>query len=103
MTPTATPSSLTFFVLQDVGGEATFVSHVGSVFTVFLLDDVLQVVVDLSTDAHGLFEGACSNWEDHELLHGQLVASMRTSVDNVEGLGNKTGLFINASELSTRG
>lgn len=85
-TSTDTISSLTFFVLQNVRGKATFVSHVGGVFAVFLLDHVLQVVVDLSTNAHGLLEVACSNWEDHELLHGQFVSSMRTPIDNVEGL-----------------
>lgn len=79
-------SPLTFFVLQNVGGKATLVAHVGGVFAVFLLDDVLQVVVDLSTDTHGLLEVACSNWEDHELLHGQLVASVGASIDDVEGL-----------------
>lgn len=99
VTSTATISPLTFFVLQDVGCKATFVSDVSGVFAVFLLDDVLQVVVDLSTDAHGLFETACSNWENHELLHGQLVASMGTSIDDIEGLGNINGVKIGVPEL----
>lgn len=94
-------SPLTFFVLQDVGGKATFISHVGGIFAVFLLDDILQVVVDLSTNAHGLFEVACSNWEDHELLHGQLVASVGTPVDDIEGLGNINGFIISVPELYT--
>ena len=78
--------SLTFFVLQDVGGEAALVSNIGGVLAVFLLDDILQVVVDLSTNTHGLLEAAGSNRQDHELLHGQLVACMGSAVDDIESL-----------------
>ena len=42
------PTPLTLVVLQDVGGEAALVSHVGGVLAVLGLDDVLQVVVDLN-------------------------------------------------------
>lgn len=78
--------NLTFFVLKDVGGEATFITHIGGIFAILLLDDILQVVIDLSTNAHGFFEVAGTNGQDHELLHGQLVAGVGTAVDNVEGL-----------------
>lgn len=79
--------SLTFLILQDVGSKATFVPHVGGVFPVLLLDDVLQVVVNLGPNAHGLPEVGGADGEDHELLHGQLVASVRAPVDDVQSLG----------------
>ena len=78
--------ALTFLILQDVGCEAALVSHIGGVLAVLLLDDVLQVVVDLGSDAHGLLEAAGAHGQDHELLHGQLVAGVGASVDDVEGL-----------------
>lgn len=78
--------SHTFFVLQDVGGEATFISYIGGILAIFLLDDILQVVVNLSTNTHGLLEAAGSNRQDHEFLHGQLVACMGAAVDDVESL-----------------
>ncbi len=76
----------TFLVLQDVGGEASLVSYISGVFAVFLLNDILEVVVDLSTNTHGLLEAAGSHRQDHELLHGQLVACMGATVDDVESL-----------------
>jgi len=39
-----------------------------------------------------LLERLGSNWKDHELLHGQLVACVRSSIYHIEGLkegGNK--------------
>lgn len=76
----------TFFVLQDVWSKATFVTHVGCILTIFLLDYTFEIVVDLGPDAHGIFEAICTHWQDHELLHCQLVASMRAAVDDIEGL-----------------
>ena len=84
--PGASSGASTFFVLQDVGSKPAFVSHVGGVFPVFLLDHILQVVVHLRSDAHGLPEVFGPDGEDHELLHGQLVASVRAPVDDVESL-----------------
>lgn len=78
--------AFTFLVLQDVGCEAALVSHVGGVLAVLLLDDALQVVVDLCADAHGLLEAGGAHGQDHELLHGQLVACVGATVDDVEGL-----------------
>lgn len=40
----------------------------------------------LSSDSHGFMEVGGTNWEDHELLHGQFVSSMAASIDDVEGL-----------------
>lgn len=78
--------SLTFFVLKDVGGETTLISYIGGILSVLLLDDILQVVVDLSTNTHGLLEAASTNGQDHELLHGQLVACMGATIDDIESL-----------------
>lgn len=77
---------LTFFVFKDIRSEAAFIANIGGILPILLLDNILQVVIHFSTNAHGLFEGAGANGKDHELLHGQLVTSMRATVDNIEGL-----------------
>lgn len=77
---------LTFLVLQDVGGEAALISYISGVLAIFLLDDILQVVVDFSTNTHGLLEAAGSYRQDHELLHGQLVACVGAAIDDIESL-----------------
>lgn len=81
---------LTFLVLQDVGGKASLISDIGSVLAIFLLDDILQVVVYLSANTHGLLEAAGTYREDHELLHGQLVACMGAAVDDIESLNGSS-------------
>mmetsp|Transcript_27136 Transcript_27136/g.46780 ORF Transcript_27136/g.46780 Transcript_27136/m.46780 type:complete len:319 (-) Transcript_27136:276-1232(-) len=73
-----------FTVAQDVGCEATLVTNIGSILAILVLDDRFQVVIDLSSHAHGLLERGGADREDHELLHGQLVASVRAAVDDVE-------------------
>ena len=78
--------ALTFTIFQDVGGKASLVTHIGSIFAVFLLDDALEVVIDFGPDAHGIAEAFSSHRQDHELLHGQFVACVGTSVDHVESL-----------------
>lgn len=83
-------SALTLIVLQDVGCKATLVAHIGGILPIFGLDDPLEVMVDLSTNAHGFLERAGSHWQNHELLHGQLVSSMRAPVDHIEGLGHRS-------------
>lgn len=40
----------------------------------------------LSADPHGLVEAGGSNRKNHELLHGQFVSSMASSVNDVKGL-----------------
>lgn len=62
--PGASSGASTFFVLQDVGSKPAFVSHVGGVFPVFLLDHILQVVVYLRSNAHGLPEVFGPDGED---------------------------------------
>lgn len=44
----------------------------------------LQVMVSLGTHAHGLGEALGAEGEEHELLHGELVAGVGTAVDDVE-------------------
>lgn len=40
----------------------------------------------LSSDPHGLMEVGSTDWQDHELLHGQFVSSMAASIDDIKGL-----------------
>lgn len=78
--------ALTFTIFQDVGGKASLITHIGSIFAILLLDDTLEVVIDFSPDAHGIAEAFGSHRQDHELLHGQFVACVGTSIDHVESL-----------------
>jgi len=78
----------------DVGGKAALVANVGGVLAVLLLDDGLEGVIDLSGHAHGLLEGGRTNREDHELLHGELVAGMGSAVDDVERWNRKEHLVM---------
>ncbi|KAL0603739.1 hypothetical protein AAY473_025736 [Plecturocebus cupreus] len=71
-------------LVQDVGSKHTFIPHVGGIFPVFLLNDILQDVVNLCSNARGFPEVCGTHWEDHELPHGQLVASMGTTIDDTE-------------------
>ena len=41
-------------------------------------------MVDLGTNLHGFFKGRSACGQDHEFLHGQLVARMRATVDDIE-------------------
>lgn len=91
-TPWGFPYTFTFFIFQDVGCKPAFIPHIGGVFSVFLLDDILQVMVNLCSNAHGFPKVRCTNRQDHELLHGQLVASVRTTVDDIESLGRDRGV-----------
>lgn len=77
----------TFFVLQDIWSKASFITHIGSILTVFALDDIFEIMVDLCSDAHGLPEGICADGQNHELLHSKLVSSMRATIDHIECLG----------------
>lgn len=81
----------TFLVLQDIWSKAPFVAYIGGILTVFALDDVFEIMVDLCPDAHGLFEGVCTDGQDHELLHSQFVSSMRATIDHIECLGEVKG------------
>ena len=55
-------------------------------------DDLLEGVVGLGTDLHGLLEGRSTGGNDHELLERELVAGVRSTVDDVEaGRGEDEG------------
>ena len=41
-------------------------------------------MVDLRADSHGVSEAGGSSRQEHKLLHGELVAGMRATVDDVE-------------------
>lgn len=84
--------TLTLIVLQDVGCKAALVTHIGGILPILGLDDPLEVVVDLRANAHGFLEGAGSHRQNHELLHGQLVSSMRAPIDHIEGLRGREGV-----------
>mmetsp|Transcript_13132 Transcript_13132/g.55007 ORF Transcript_13132/g.55007 Transcript_13132/m.55007 type:complete len:343 (+) Transcript_13132:888-1916(+) len=73
-----------FLVGEDGRREATLVAHVDGVLAVLRLDHLLEVVVHLAAHAHGLSERRGAHRQHHELLHGQLVASVRAAVDHVE-------------------
>mmetsp|Transcript_26955 Transcript_26955/g.67764 ORF Transcript_26955/g.67764 Transcript_26955/m.67764 type:complete len:364 (+) Transcript_26955:312-1403(+) len=90
----------TLHVVEDVGREATLVANVGGVLTILGLDDELEVLVDLGTHAECLGERGGTNREDHELLHGELVASMAAAVDDVEGGHGQQQLVRVAGQLS---
>ncbi|GBE58766.1 phosphopyruvate hydratase, putative [Babesia ovata] len=85
----------------DVRGETTLVTHVGRILAVLGVDDLLQVVVDFATHADGLPEGRGTDGEDHELLHGQAVAGVGATVDDVKA-GNGEDVVVGglAGELS---
>ena len=59
-----------FKVTEDVWSEASLISDSGSVQTVLLLDESLQVMVQLGAHPHGLGEAGGSGGEDHELEQG---------------------------------
>ena len=55
-------------------------------------NDLLEVVVGLGTDLHGLSERRSASGDDHELLEGKLVAGVGATVDDVEaGSGEDEG------------
>jgi hypothetical protein len=100
---------------RDVGSETTLVTDVGSCDTVspavpcatrtpapsrppravgslgltvnavFLRDDLLEGVVDLSAHLHGLGERLGAGGEEHELLEGEGVTGVGSTVDDVKG------------------
>lgn len=57
-------------------------------------------MVGLGSDPHGLSEGFGAGREDHKLLESELVASVRATVDNVEGRDGKNVWGLDTSEVS---
>lgn len=93
----------TFLIFQNIWSKATFVTHISGILAIFLLDDTLEIVVNLGSNAHGFFEGASPDGQDHELLHGKLVACMRAAVDHIEGLMNAENGKIRHVRIIIRG
>lgn len=73
----------------DVWRKAAFIADIAGVQTILVLDHAAKMVVHLSTHPHGLREALRSNGQNHKLLHGELVASMRASIDDIERLKHK--------------
>merc|ERR1719239_644247 len=71
-------------VVLEVGGEATLVTDGSGVEPVLLVDQLLEVVIQLAPHPHSLGEAGGASGEDHELLHGKLVAGVAATVDDVE-------------------
>ena len=69
----------------SIPSQHTFVSDVASILSILLLDDGFQMMINLGSHFHGFFEGLRSDRQNHELLHGQLVARVAAAVDDVEG------------------
>ena len=101
---------------RDVRGEATLVTnvdgcaryqllqprgstHVRTIDTVLLGDDLLESVVGLGTDLHGLGEGSSTGGAKHELLESELVAGVRATIDNVEARARKNEWRLDISNL----
>ena len=55
--------------------------------------------VELRAHPHGLRKASRSGGEEHELLHGQLVASVPTFVDDIEE-GNGHDDVLDSSQVS---
>lgn len=84
----------------NVGSKSTLVTDVGSVNTVLGVDDLLEVVVDLGTDADRLGEALSASGDNHELLESKSVTGVRTTVDNVHGRGGEDVRSLDTAELS---
>lgn len=76
--------NFTILVVENVGSEAALVTDSGGIKTEAGVDDLLEVVVHFGTNLHGLGEGGSTGGQNHELLHGQLVAGMGATVDHIE-------------------
>eukprot|EP00128_Syssomonas_multiformis_P001164 Colp12_sorted_trinity150504_noHs@28271 len=74
----------TLLVILDVGSKATLITDIAGVQAILVLNDSSQMVVNLRAHTHGFTEVRRTGRQNHEFLHGQLVTSMATAVDNVE-------------------
>merc|ERR1719186_2277999 len=71
-------------VVLKVWSKAPLVSYSSSIQAVLLLDDGFEVMIHLGTHSHGFGESGSSDWKHHELLHRQLIAGVRASINNIE-------------------
>lgn len=69
------------FVFQNIRCNSARITHI---LPVLLRGDLLQVVVSLCSNVRSFPETRCLYRKNQELLHGQLVASLRTAIDHIE-------------------
>ena len=75
--------------------KAALVSNESRIAAKLLLDDRLEVVKDLTADGHGLGEGLGSGGDDEELLEGEAISRVFSTVDHVEaGDGEEIGDWV---------
>ena len=89
-----------FFVASQVGGEATFVTHVGAV--ALALQHALQVVEDLRAPAQAVRESLGAHRHHHEFLNVNLVVSVRSAVQDVHH-GNGQRSCIHPTDVAVQG
>ena len=58
---------------------------VASILTILCFDNGLEVVIYFTAHAHGFRERLGSDWQDHELLHGEFVASVGSTLASGDG------------------
>jgi hypothetical protein len=63
-------------------------------------DDLLESVVSLGTNLHRLGKAGSTSREEHELLECKLVASVRTTVDDIERRSGKDVGGLDTCKLS---
>src|SRR5665648_131182 len=68
----------------DVRGEAALVAQSGVHAAV--AQQAAELAVDRRSGAHGLGEGRCTQWRDHELLEVQRVRGVSAAVEDVEAV-----------------
>lgn len=56
-------------------------------------------MVSFRTKFHGFSETSGTSWKEHELLEGELVTSMRTTVNDIESRAGKNIGRLNAGKL----
>jgi hypothetical protein len=69
----------------DRRGEPSLISHISSIESVFFLDDFHEMMIDLTSDLHGMREVPGSSRKEHYLLESHAVSTMLASIDDVEG------------------
>lgn len=68
--------------------------------TVLGADDLLERVVGLGTDLHGLSEAGSTSGEEHELLERELVTGVRATVDDIERRAGEDVRGLDTGEFS---
>jgi len=93
-------------VVLDVRCESSLIANCGCILPITFVDhlnvrlrfvliyqkNLLQMMVNFTANSHCLFERLSAHWKNHEFLHGQFVACMRTTIDDVECRDRKNDL-----------